>query len=137
MDRQVNMDYSLVHAVHHRMDHQQRVVNFYDINCQYSKNLYWHIEDNQFLSLPPRLKIQPGIGIVWHVHGHQLECFMRYSPNFIPGVGNVDGEIMETLWSSLNIISPSTQGMAAPNWQEMLDFQMNNSNLLKMVRMCE
>jgi len=130
------MDYSLVHAVHHRMDHQQWVVNFYDINCQYSKNLYWHIEENRFLSLPPRLKIQPGIGI-WHVHGHQSECFMRYSPNFIPGVGNVDGEIMETLWSSLNIISPPTWGMAAPHWQEMLDFQMNDSNFLKMVRMRE
>jgi len=90
------MDYSLMHAVHHRMDHQQRVVNFYDINCQYSKNLYQRIEGNGFMSLPPELKIQPGIGI-WHVHGHKLECFVRYSPNFIPGVGNVDGEIMETL----------------------------------------
>jgi len=130
------MDYSLVHAVHHRMDHQQRVVNFYDINCQYSKNLYRCIEGNRFVSLPPGLKIQPGIGI-WHVHGHQSECFVRYSPNFIPGVGNVDGEIMETLWSSLNIISPSTWGMAAPHRQEMLDFQMNDSNFLKMVRMRE
>ena len=96
MGRQVNMDYSLVHAVHHRMDHQQWVVNFYDINCQYSKNLHQRIEGNQFVSLPPRLKIQLGIGI-WHVHGHQSECFVRYSPNFIPGVGNVDGEIMEIL----------------------------------------
>ena len=52
-------------------------------------------------------------------------------------VGNVDGEIMETLWLSLNIISPSTWGMAAPHWQEMLDFQMNDSNFLKMVHMCE
>ncbi|KAI6149895.1 hypothetical protein BKA82DRAFT_4354000 [Pisolithus tinctorius] len=42
---------------------------------------------------------------------------------------------METLWSSLNIISPSTRGMATPHWQEVLDFQMNDSNFLKMVRM--
>jgi len=45
------MDYSLVHAVNHRIDHQQRVVNFYDINCQYSKNLYRRIEGNGFVSL--------------------------------------------------------------------------------------
>ena len=101
------MDYSLVQAVHHQMGHEQPVIHFYDINCQYSKNLCWQIEEHQLISLPPGLKIQPGIGI-WHVHGHKLECFVRYSPNFIPGVGNMDGEIMETLWSSLNIISPST-----------------------------
>jgi len=130
------MDYALVHAVCHGMGQEQRVVNFYDINCQYSKNLQRRIEGNRFISLPPSLRIQPGIGI-WHVHGHQSECFVRYSPNFIPGVGNVDGEIMETLWASLNIVSPSTRGMAAPHRQEMLDFQMNDSNFLKMVRMRE
>jgi len=70
------------------------VVNFYDINCQYSKNLQRQIEGNWFISLPPVLRIQPSIGI-WHVHGHQSECFVRYSLNFIPGEGNVDGEIVE------------------------------------------
>ena len=130
------MDYSLVQAVHHRMGHGQPVIHFYDINCQYSKNLCRQIEDHQLVSLSPGLKIQPGIGI-WHVHGHKSECFVRYSLNFIPGIGNVDGEIMETLWSSLNIISPSTQGMAAPHQQEMLDFQMNDSNFLKMICMHE
>ena len=44
---------------------------------------------------------------------------------------------METLWSSLNIVSPSTRGMVTSHWQEMLDFQMNDSNFLKMVRMRE
>ncbi|KAL4066035.1 hypothetical protein J3A83DRAFT_4190317 [Scleroderma citrinum] len=45
---------------------------------------------------------------------------------------HVDGEIMETLWSSLNIISPLAQGMATSHWQEFLDFQMNDNNFLKM-----
>ncbi|KAL4074102.1 hypothetical protein J3A83DRAFT_4371386 [Scleroderma citrinum] len=42
---------------------------------------------------------------------------------------------METLWPSLNIISPSAQGMATPHQQELLDFQMNDNNFLKMVQM--
>ena len=33
------MDYALVHAVQHGMDPQQHVITFYDINCQYNKNL--------------------------------------------------------------------------------------------------
>ncbi|KAI5986018.1 hypothetical protein EDC04DRAFT_2534868, partial [Pisolithus marmoratus] len=73
----------------------------YDINCQYSQNLGCQIATNPFLSILQGIKIQPGIGI-WHVHGHKTECFTRYAPNFIPSSGNVDGEIMETLWSTLN-----------------------------------
>jgi len=130
------MDYALVYAVRHGTDPAQQVINFYDINCQYSRNLQRRIEGNQYISLPSRVEIQPGIGI-WHVHGHQTQCFARYAPNFISGAGNVDGEIMETLWSSLNIVSPSTWGMVTPHRQEMLDFQMNDSNFLKMVRMRE
>ena len=130
------MDYALVHSLQHKVDPAQQVIHFYDVNCQYNKNLLRRIANNQFISLPPDLKIVPGIGI-WHVHGHQTQCFARYAPNFIPGAGNVDGEIMETLWSSLNIISPSTRGMVTPHRQEMLDFQMNDSNFVKMIRMRE
>ncbi|KAI6139439.1 hypothetical protein BKA82DRAFT_4020198 [Pisolithus tinctorius] len=43
----------------------------------------------------------------------------------------VDGEIMETLWSSLNITSPSAWGMATAHRQESLDFQMNDTSALK------
>ncbi|KAI6032725.1 hypothetical protein F5J12DRAFT_779172 [Pisolithus orientalis] len=75
------------------------------------------------------------------IHFYDINCqyskewFAQYAPNFIVGAGWVDGEIMETLWSSLNIISPSARGMATPHQQEVLDFQMNDSNFLKMVRM--
>ncbi|KAI5993816.1 hypothetical protein F5J12DRAFT_785937 [Pisolithus orientalis] len=129
-EQQVNMDYALVHAVHHGLDPWQPVITFYDINCQYSKNLACWLEENRYLSLPSGLQIQPSIGL-WHVHGHQTECFTRYAPNFIPGAGWVDGEIMETLWSSLNIISPSAWGMVTAHHQELLDFQMNDTWALK------
>ena len=132
--RQVNMDYALCHAIHHRSDEQQMVLTFYDINCQYNKNLRWRLQENWFISLPDGILIQLGIGL-WHIHGHQAECFARYVPNFIRGAGQVDGKVMETLWSSLNIISPSAHGMATPHQQELLDFQMNDSNFLKMVKM--
>ena len=46
-------------------------------------------------------------------------------------------EIIETLWSTLNIVSGSTQGMSSPHHQELLDFQMNDSNFMKMVHMTQ
>ena len=57
------MDYSLVHAVWHGMDPAQRVIHFYDINCQYSRNLLRRVKGNQYISLLHGVEIQPGIGI--------------------------------------------------------------------------
>ncbi|KAI6018283.1 hypothetical protein EDC04DRAFT_2607885 [Pisolithus marmoratus] len=90
--------------------------------------------ESQFLQIPPALTIVAGIS-TWHIHGHRKECYARYSLLFIKGSGWVDGEIIETLWSTLNIVSASTCGMMAPHQQELLDFQMNDSNFMKMIQM--
>jgi len=132
--RQVNMDYAFAHALSYNMKKVPRVLSLYDINCQYMTNIQKRLASNAFISLPEGVDIVPGIG-VWHVHGHQLECLARYAPNYIRGAGRVDGEIMETLWSALNIISPSARGMSFPHRQELLDYQMNDSNFQKMIRM--
>ncbi|KAG1729059.1 uncharacterized protein EDB91DRAFT_1085839 [Suillus paluster] len=66
---------------------------------------------------------------------HQDSCYVRYASNFIEGIGCIDGEIMETLWARLNLISPAARGMSSPHWKECLDFQMNDSNFCKMIRM--
>ncbi|KAI6001994.1 hypothetical protein EDD15DRAFT_2192690 [Pisolithus albus] len=135
-ERQLNMDYSLTHALSYNMTGIENVLCFYDINCAYMKNLRRRIESSDLLHLPPSLRITAGIGM-WHVHGHKKECYTRYSPLFIKGAGWVDGEIIETLWSTLNIVSASTRGMTSPHRQELLDFQMNDSNFMKMIRMAD
>ncbi|KAI6042152.1 hypothetical protein EDC04DRAFT_2523337, partial [Pisolithus marmoratus] len=89
-----------------------------------------------FLQIPPTLTIVAGIS-TWHIHSHRKECYARYSPLFIKGSGWVDGEIIETLWSTLNIVSASTHSMTAPHRQELLDFQMNDSNFMKMIQMID
>ncbi|KAI5980780.1 hypothetical protein EDC04DRAFT_2617987 [Pisolithus marmoratus] len=86
--------------------------------------------------IPPALTIVAGIS-AWHVHSHRKECYARYSLLFIKGSGWVDGEIIKTLWSTLNIVSASTHGMTAPHQQELLDFQMNDSNFMKMIQMID
>ncbi|KAG2098276.1 uncharacterized protein F5147DRAFT_656156 [Suillus discolor] len=64
------------------------------------------IEESPYLDLPWGMDIIPGIGL-WHVRGHQDKCYVRYASNFISSATRIDGEIMETLWVPLNIISPS------------------------------
>jgi hypothetical protein len=80
------------------------------------------------------LNIIPGIGL-WHVHGNQDSCYVWYVSNFIEGIGWINGEIMETLWARLNLISPAAQGMSSPYRKECLDYQMNDSNFCKMIHM--
>ncbi|KAG2046514.1 hypothetical protein BDR06DRAFT_850349, partial [Suillus hirtellus] len=73
----------------------------YDINCQYNKYLKDWIASSMYLSIPIGMDIIPGIGL-WHGHGHQDNCFVRYASNVIHGTGQIDREIMETLWAPLN-----------------------------------
>ncbi|KAG1854885.1 hypothetical protein F4604DRAFT_1685896 [Suillus subluteus] len=133
-DRQMNMDYALCEAARHNMEGISRAVTFYDINCQYNKYFRTWVDASRFLEMMQDLTIIPRIGL-WHVHGHQDSCYVRYASNFIEGIGRIDGKIMETLWARLNLISPAARGMSSPHRQECLDYQMNDSNFCKMICM--
>ncbi|KAG2335602.1 hypothetical protein BDR05DRAFT_978930 [Suillus weaverae] len=61
-------------------------------------------------------------------------CYVRYASNFIEGIGQIDREIMETLWARLNLISPAARGMSSLHRKECLDYQMNDLNFCKMIR---
>ncbi|KAG1766482.1 hypothetical protein EV702DRAFT_1050657 [Suillus placidus] len=132
--RQMNMDYALCNALHHNTDGLAWALTFYNVNCQYSKHLRRWVDESFHLTIPSGMDIIPGIGL-WPVHGHQDKCFVRYASNFIEGAARIDGEIMETLWAPLNMISPSAWGMSTPHQQECLDYQMNDCNFMKMIRM--
>jgi hypothetical protein len=65
--------------------------------------------------------------------GDQRTCHARYSPQFIKGAGQVDGEILETLWAPLDHITRSTRGMSTASRREMIDGHMNDSNFKKII----
>ena len=104
----------------------------YDIMCQYGIHLRSRVEKSPELSIPDSLELRTGIGL-FHIHGHQDSCLPRYSPSYILGAKQVDGEIIETLWAPLNNISRSIRGMSLAHRQEVLDAHMNHSNWKKMV----
>lgn len=133
---QMNMDYSFCQAVNLTAQDIPTVLLLYDIACQYTVRLRERINRSPIISLPQSLEVVAGVG-VWHVHGHVKECFARFYPGFIPHTGYVDGEILETLWSHLNLISGSTRGMAASHRREVLDDHMSDSNWKKLIGICE
>ncbi|KAN0140496.1 hypothetical protein V8E53_001705 [Lactarius tabidus] len=131
-ERQINMDYSLCKALSYNMDDIPVALVMYDIMCQYGVHLKERVARSPQLSLNDSLELRTGIGL-FHIHGHQDSCLPRYSPSYIPGAKQVDGEIIETLWAPLNNISRSIRGMSLAHRQEVLDVHMNHSNWKKMV----
>ena len=65
----------------------------------------------------------------------KMNAFFRYAPSFIPGSGIVAGEILESLWASLNSISPTVRTATLPHRAEMLDGHATDSNHKKMLGM--
>ncbi|KAG1900244.1 uncharacterized protein F5891DRAFT_980514 [Suillus fuscotomentosus] len=123
--RQMNMDYALCEALKHNTDGIWHALTFYDVNCQYHKYLKNRIAESSFLDIPEQLEIILGIGL-WHVHGHQDSCYVRYASSFIKGATCIDGEIMEF---------SSACGIGMLHHKECLDYQMNDCNFMKMIRM--
>jgi hypothetical protein len=87
----------------------------------------------KFLSLSEDIEITPAVG-KFHLGAHIKECFHKFSLNFIKGSGQLDGEIMETLWSVLDKIAGMTRSMSKYHRQEVLDNYMNDSKWKKIVR---
>lgn len=132
-EEQRRMDWSFLQAITTtNMVDIHVVILFYDIMCQYIV----YMKDRIGPMLPPNMIIDRGIGAM-HVHGHQEACYPRFHPGFIPGAGVVSGEIIESLWSTLNSISPSARTATLAHRVEVLDDHMNDSNWKKLVGMRE
>ncbi|KAG2130738.1 hypothetical protein DEU56DRAFT_757809 [Suillus clintonianus] len=101
--------------------------------CQWSLNFAQRVDNCPGLELPDNTEIVAAVG-KFHLSAHKLACFARYSLNFIQGAGQVDGEILETLWAPFNKISPTARSMSQAHRQEILDDHMRNSNWKKLVR---
>lgn len=92
------------------------------------------VSRSAFLSLPAGLEIIAAVG-KFHLGAHIPSCFSRYSLNFIEGAGQLDGEIIETLWAPLNKISSMIRSMSKCHRREVLDDHVRDANWKKLVGM--
>jgi hypothetical protein len=129
------MDYAFCKAVNApSMKRVKRSVLVYDIFCQWIKHFFRRVNHSPYLSFPKGLKLLGGIGD-FHVKGHVEDCFPRFYLGFLIGMGIIDGEILETLWSVLNETSRSAKGSTLAHRSEILDDHMNHSNWKKLIGM--
>jgi hypothetical protein len=126
------MDYSIFQALKRFPRHIIALI-IYNICCQWCIHFQERVSESEFLELSESLEITLAVG-KWHLAAHIPECFAKFSLNFVQGAGQVDGEIMETLWSKLDLVAGLTQSMSVAHRQEVLDDYMNDSNWRKIIR---
>jgi hypothetical protein len=132
LTRQMNIDYSICQALWYNTSGFEEALVEYDVACSWSINFDKRLATSPYLTVPMDLNIIPAVG-KFHLASHKGDCFAKYSLNFVEGAGQQDGEILETLWSSLNKASGSICAMSKAHRQEMLDDHMLDSNWKKMV----
>jgi hypothetical protein len=108
------------------------VITIYDVACQWSIHLAKRVKGSPHLEIPQGTSLVPAVG-KWHLGAHVRECFPKYSLNFVDGIGQIDGEILETLWWPIDKIAGITRAMSKAHQQEVLDDNMYDSNWKKWV----
>jgi hypothetical protein len=129
----MNIDYSICHALRCNTQGLTEALVEYDVACAWSINFFKRLEATPHLSLPKEMSLLAGVGKM-HLATHQEDCFVKFSLNFIHGAGQQDGEILETLWASLNKAAGSIRAMSKAHRQEMLDDLMGDSNWKKLLK---
>lgn len=130
----MNIDYAICQALSYNTHGLSQALIAYDVACQWSVHFDERVKQSVHLHLPKDLKYTAAVG-KFHLAAHREECFAQYSLNFVQGAGQQDGEVLETLWSSLNKVAGSIRAMTMPHRQERLDQQILDSNWKKHVNM--
>ncbi|KAG2108111.1 hypothetical protein BD769DRAFT_1366002, partial [Suillus cothurnatus] len=131
-ERHMNVDYSICNAINHHSHGIDTSLIIYDVGCQWCIHFAERVANCPGLSLPEHSRVLAAVG-KFHLSAHKLPCFARFSLNFLQGAGQVDGEILETLWASFNKISPTARSMSQYHRQEILDDHMRDFNWKKLV----
>ncbi|KAG6913912.1 hypothetical protein DXG01_003588 [Tephrocybe rancida] len=130
-EQQKNVDYILRELFHNGdMDEVRRILFMYDIVCQY----IIHLEEHLGPDLPQHITIDQAIGLM-HVHGHKDECYRQFVSLFIPGAAITAGEILETLWASLNKVSSQARTATLAHRAKILYDHMSDNNWKKIINM--
>ena len=134
-EKQMHMDYALSETTKTtNINNIRKLALIYDVMCEYGVRLDARFLEHVGLELPDGLEIVKAIGL-FHVHGHKEECLYRYATTYIPDMGVIDGEILETLWSVINQTARSTRGATTAHRTEVLDDHMGDSNWKKTINM--
>ena len=134
----MNIDYAFFQAINLPCIRQlPGVINLYDVSCNWIVHFEDMVRGSEYLSIPDFVEGFKAVVGKFHIHAHIPSCFVRFSPNFIKGIGMVDRETVETLWSTFNAIAKLAKPASKAHRHELYDDYMRDTNWKKLVRMGE
>jgi len=128
----MNIDYAVcgvLNLLHQDLD---KSLLIYDVICEWSVNFRKRVNTSSTLSIPAGLGLTYAVG-KFHLGAHIPDCFHKFSLNFMKGAGQIEGEIIETLWEPLNKVKAMTRAMSKAHRAEIIDALMNDSNWKKTI----
>ncbi|KAJ8518496.1 hypothetical protein ONZ45_g4403 [Pleurotus djamor] len=138
-ERQVYIDYAVSEAMKFYTSHDTSSVQYesmtliYDVMCQYGVHLLSRLKAGEYLDVPP-VRIRQAVG-KFHLGAHVDGCYVKFSLGLLKGAAHTDGEVLETIWSTLNRVSGCTRSMTQGHRQEVLDDSIAESNRKKALGM--
>ncbi|KAK7021051.1 hypothetical protein VNI00_017540 [Paramarasmius palmivorus] len=132
-ERQFNMDWLFLSSIAFCV--LLHIVISYDIACQWMIHFYSRITKlPKHLQMPLyrllRFKVPK-----FHLPAHKDTCFARFAFHYTQGVGKVDGEAPERIWSVFNILAGSLSMMSAGGRWDTMDDHCNYCNWRKTVQL--
>jgi hypothetical protein len=126
------MDFIWLSTLKHSRN--KKILSIYDIMCQWSKNLFAHIELAPEIVRRTLLPSDLETAIPkFHILAHGTPCLIPYSLNYKHGVGRIDGEGVERCWSVLNGVSRSTRQMGPGSRKDTIEDHCGHGNWRKLV----
>ena len=101
----------------------QQLVFFYDIACQWSRNLAKRLPQLPEIMRLNSEQLAAARFVIpkFHIYAHGLSCQTLFSLNFLPFMARTNGEEPERWWAHINPVSMSTKEMGPGARLDTLD----------------
>ncbi|KAG8735347.1 hypothetical protein FRC10_010690, partial [Ceratobasidium sp. 414] len=135
-ERFIYADYAFASAVAHLSERGPVSYGLtYDVWCHWIVHFFKRAEN-----LPPLIALPPDLDLVggipkFHLPGHDLSCYVRWSLDNMQHVGRMEGEGPERVWSHLNQHSSSTSEQGPGVRTDTINNLAYEWNYEKMIRM--
>lgn len=109
----------------------------YDVWCHWIVNFHTRAKNLPHeIPLPKELDL---VGAIpkWHLVGHDITCYIRYSLDHMQHVGRMEGEGVERVWAHMNEHSGSTSEQGPGVRTDNLNNMAGQWNFEKMISMSE
>lgn len=140
----MNVDYATLCGLERFLDLNLHISS-YDVNCKYGIHFWSRLRQiaAALPSVPGVMRDRSDWPVIrrmlpkGHANAHKGICKYFYSPYYLLGIGNTDGESVERNWSLMNATGRSVREMTPGHRQDVIEAHNADTNIRKLFRTSE